>query len=492
VDNGHDLELLIKSRIPLIEIASHEEQRALHLLRGVCCRLGKPIFKWTITEGLQRLDRPYAAQRYNAKPTDVLGHIKAARQPGVYVLIDFHPYLDEPKHVRLLKDIALAYDQAERTIVLHSHAMELPGELRRLSARFELAMPDQPELQKLVRHVATEWARQHGGRRVRADRQAFELLVQNLSGLTITDAQRLARNVIYDDGAITSSDVPVVMQAKYQLLQKGGVLSFAYDTAQFSDIGGMHRLKRWLEQRQAAFKDRQGLHDLDAPKGILLLGVQGCGKSLAAKAAAGVFGVPLLRLDFGSLFNKYYGETERNLREALKTAEVMAPCVLWMDEIEKGLAPQDTNSGTSRRVLGTLLTWMAEKTKPVFMVATANDISSLPPELVRKGRFDEIFFVDLPTQNTRSVIWTVHLQRRHLSPERFELHQLAAASDGFSGSEIEQAVVSALYAAHAQDQDLTTAHLLEEIKQTRPLSVVMAEQIQGLRAWAATRTVPSD
>jgi SpoVK/Ycf46/Vps4 family AAA+-type ATPase len=268
------------------------------------------------------------------------------------------------------------------------------------------------------------------------------------------------------------------------------VLSYEYDTARFADIGGFRKLKVWLQQRRAAFTGTNS--QLDPPKGILLIGVQGCGKSLAAKAAAGIFGVPLLRLDFASLYNKYHGETERNLRESLATAEVMAPCVLWIDELEKGIATGAEDGGTSKRVLGSFLTWMAERSQNLLVVATANDISALPPELVRKGRFDEIFFVDLPTPMNRSDILRIHLSKRNLDPSQFGLPQLVAATEGFSGAELEQGVVAALYAAHALKQDPGTAHVLAEFAKTKPLSVVMSERIHGLRAWARDRTVPVD
>jgi SpoVK/Ycf46/Vps4 family AAA+-type ATPase len=282
------------------------------------------------------------------------------------------------------------------------------------------------------------------------------------------------------------------MHAKYELLGRDTLLSFEYETAKFSEVGGMARLKQWLEVRRNFFLGEDT--SLDPPKGILLLGVQGCGKSLAAKAAAGIFGVPLLRFDFGVLYNKYYGETERNLRRALETAGLMSPCVLWMDEIEKGVATSSTDDddGLSRRVLGELLTWMSEKKKPVFLVATANDILRLPPELIRKGRFDEIFFVDLPSAQNRRDILTIHLRKRNLDPARFDLEALIKATDGFSGSEIEQAVVSAMYTAHAQGREVSQADLLAEFQQTRPLSVVMAEKVEALREWASTRTVACD
>jgi len=315
--------------------------------------------------------------------------------------------------------------------------------------------------------------------------------VRNLAGLTATDARRLARMAVAD-GALSKSDIAAVMTAKYQLLDQGGVLHFEHDTLSFAQVAGLERLKRWLAQRRAAFLDPKANPALDVPKGILLLGVQGCGKSLAAKAAAGLFGVPLLRLDFGALYNKYYGETERNVREALKTAEVMAPCVLWLDEIEKGIASGGQDDGLSKRVLGTLLTWMAERRSPVFLAATANDIEQLPPELLRKGRFDEIFFVDLPTANARAEIFGIQLRARQLDPGPFDHAAVVAATEGFSGAEVEQVVVAALYSAHARHEKLATHHLLEEIRQTRPLSVVMAERVRALREWASGRTVSAD
>jgi len=281
------------------------------------------------------------------------------------------------------------------------------------------------------------------------------------------------------------------MQAKYRLLNKDDILSFEFETAHFSDLGGMEKLKNWLKQRESIFTQKTS-SVLDTPKGILLLGVQGCGKSLAAKTVAGIWGIPLLRLDFGRLYDKYVGETEKNLRQALKTAEVMSPCVLWIDELEKGIASGNDDQGTSRRLLGSLLTWMSEKSIRVFIVATANQIEALPPELIRKGRLDEIFFVDLPKSTGREHIFKIHFEKREIGYSQIDLSQIAAASNGFSGSEIEQVVVSALYACHGTNISLNTKIILQEINNTRPLSVVMAEQIQDLRQWASERTVPVD
>ena len=304
-------------------------------------------------------------------------------------------------------------------------------------------------------------------------------------------ASRVLRRRLHDHFELSRAhDLPVLMQAKYDLLNRSGVLSFEYDTARFADLGGMARLKEWLRRRRAAFDG--SAPQFDPPKGVLLLGVQGCGKSVAARAAAGIYGVPLLRLDFAAVHNKYVGESERNLRETLATADVMSPCVLWIDEIEKGVATGDGDSGTSRRILGTFLTWLAEKKTRVFVVATANDISALPPELIRKGRFDEIFFVDLPTAPIRAEIFAIHLKRRKHPVERFDLHKLAAESDRYSGAEIEQAIVAAAYTAHAEGKALETAHILAELGSTRPLAVVRAEKVHALRVWAKERTVPTD
>lgn len=496
MDQRHDLELILRSRSPIVVIETQDEARILEMLQSISIAStgGEyvPVFRWTITDGLQRLDIALEPQTMNSQPTDVLKHIRAVAKPGLYILLDFHPFLEDPVHVRLLKDICIRYPEIARQIVLISHKVKLPRELESYSARVDLALPSEAERRKIVERVADEWSKENHGSRVQADSKAHKLLIQNLAGLTYADTERLARNAVFHDGAITKSDLPEVMKAKYELLNRGGALQFEYDTARFRDVGGMARLKTWLSQRKSAFRRDGTAAHLDPPKGILLIGIQGCGKSLAAKATAGIFGVPLLRLDFGSLYDKYHGETERKLRESLSTADVMSPCVLWIDEIEKGLAGRGGETGTTQRVLGTFLTWLAEKKSTVFVVATANDITAMPPELVRKGRFDEIFFVDLPGKDVRATIFAIHLDARGKALKDFDIDRLATISKGFSGAEIEQAVVSALYAAHAKDQALCTEHLEQEIQQTKPLSVVMSERVSALRQWAEGRTVPCD
>lgn len=488
--SGHDLELLLRSRVPLILIETHDERRACQLIAALALRVQRPAFSWSLTQGLTRLDlqggHPMAGSR---EPERALAQITLSRSPGIYVLLDFHPHVEDPARVRQLKEIALDYAGVGHTLVFVSHAFELPGELAPYAARFELSLPDRDTLRAWVNEEAGSWSASRGGRRVRGDERILERLLDRLEGLTEADARRLIRNAIVDDGAITETDLAPVMQAKYQLLGQGGALSFELETARFGEVGGLQRLKRWLLQRRETFLNPDGV--LPPPRGLLLVGVQGGGKSLAAKAIAGLWALPLLRFDVGALYNKFFGETERNLREALRTAEAMAPCVLWIDEIEKAISAGEHDSGTSQRVLGTLLTWMAERRSAVFLVATANRIEALPPELIRKGRLDEIFFVDLPGAEIRAEIFRIHLERRGQDPAAFNLQALAGATEGYSGAEIEQAVVAALYLARELDAPLDGAMILTEVRRTRPLSVVMAEPLARLRHWAAERTVPA-
>jgi hypothetical protein len=484
-----DLEILLRSRVPLVVIESRDEMEVLKALTRACGgSAALPLFQWTVTDGLKRLDLPGStAQRTLTEPIDILKHIRATGTAGVYALLDFHPYLNDSRLVRFIKDIAQEYPRCPRTVVLISYAIDIPREIEHISARCRLALPDRNERRQIVEDVARQWMREHARQSIKVDRHALALLVENLHGLTRSHTERLARKAIFDDGALSASSIPAMMQAKYELLNHNGILQYEHDTAQFADVGGLAHLKAWLEKRRAAFDGTAPA--LDAPKGVMLLGVQGCGKSLAARACAGIFNVPLLRLDCGALFDKFVGETERNLRESLATADLLAPGVLWVDEIEKGFASGEHDGGATRRVLGTFLTWLAEKNSRIFVVATANDISALPPELVRKGRFDEIFFVDLPDSATRAEILRIHASRRDIVLDAATLRSLAEACEGFSGAEIEQAVVATLYTAHAQHAAPTAAMLCAEIAATHPLAVVMAEKIGALRGWAADRTV---
>lgn len=489
---------MIRASTPLLVIESAEETRVVEGFRHAMAQALRPLYRWSITGGLERLDLdteadPDEESRAAPDASMTLQAIKSQRQAGVYLLLDFQGYLRYPMALRLLREIVMRQDCAEHVIVLVGTAIELPEELAAAATRFTFALPDAGALAALLREEAFNYSRHADGRRVEVDADAARAIVRNLRGLTLAAARRIVRNLIHNDGALNAADLPELARAKHALLDRDNLLHFEYETAQFADIGGLGRLKRWIAQRKPAFLGEKTPIELDPPKGVLLLGVQGCGKSLAAKAMAGGFGVPLLRLDIGTLYNKYHGETERNLRAALHNAELLAPCVLWIDEVEKALSTTGSDDGVSRRVLGYLLTWMAERQAPVFLVATANDVQALPAELLRKGRFDETFFVDLPDAATRAEILRMHLARRRLDPAACDLTALAAACGGFSGAEIEQVVVAALYAAAADARrQPTQAQLLAEIRNTRPLSVLMAEKVAALRQWARERTVSAD
>jgi hypothetical protein len=494
-DPRRELEMLLASRFALIVIESREEARVLAVVREASLKArrgrGWGVFQWTVTEGLQRMDVDMGgSQRTLAEPAQLLKHLKATPMPGIYVLLDFHPYLSDPINVRMLKDVAQGYDQVARTVVLMSHEVTLPEELESFATRMHLALPSANERQMIVRRVAQVWSKANPGKAAVIEPNALAKLVDNLSGLTAADAERLCRQAIFDDGALTMSDLQGVLAGKYQLLNRGGTLTYEPDTARFADVAGMQNLRNWLTSRKPAFDG--SAPELDPPKGVLLLGVQGCGKSLAARAAAGIFGVPLVRLDFGALYSKWSGESEKNLRESLDSAQALAPCVLWIDEIEKALADGEGDSGTSRRVLGTFLTWLAEQRARIFVVATANDISALPPELIRKGRLDEIFFVDLPDDAARAAILAIHARKRSVPLSPQEALALAKRSAGFSGAELEQAIVAALYSARAGGHPVTAVSIAHELQTTKPLSVVMAEKIEALREWARDRTVPAE
>jgi len=489
-----DLTALIRANTPLIVIETQDEARVVELFRQALSQVWRALYRWSITEGLRRIDMDREDEAEGPPDASAaLQAMKQADQRGIYLLLDFHPYLGYASSQRQLRDIVQRRHTLPHVVVLVGSKIELPAELDALAVRFSPRLPDANALLKLVREEAAHYAREHGGRRVEADADAVRQIVRNLQGLSLTDAQRIARQLIFADGALNADDLPQLARLKFELLNRSGHLHYEYDAAQFAEVAGAARLKRWIEQRRAVFVSGNAPPGLDPPKGMLLLGVQGCGKSMLAKATAAGFGVPLLRLDFGTLYDKYHGETEKNLRAALASAEQLAPCVLWIDEIEKGLASGGgEDGGVSRRVLGYLLTWMAERKGAVFIVATANQVHELPAELLRKGRFDEIFFVDLPSPDARVEVLRVHLSRRRLDADAFNLPALSAAAHGFSGAELEQAIVSALYAAHAEQRALDTELVMQEIRGTRPLSVIMAEQVQALRDWASERTVPAD
>lgn len=484
----NDLSLILDAKIPIVVVESHDERRVLALLLRFAMQRQLAFYEWRVTRGLHLggFGAGVADSSSLREPEPLLKHIASNSGPSLYVLCDFHPYLEnEPTTVRYLKDIALDHETLGNTIVLLSHELTVPAELGRLTAKFDLRLPSDEELMALIRSQAKDWAEQNQGKKVRTDNDTLKRLIANLRGVSHADAKVLIRHAIYGDGAITESDIPAVNRLKFELLDSEGVLRFEYDTEEMDAVAGLDTLKHWLELRRNAFV----ANSEDQPKGIMLLGVQGGGKSLAAKAVAGYWGLPLLRLDFGTLYNKFFGETERNLRNSLKQAELMSPCVLWMDEIEKGLATGDSDNATSRRVLSTLLTWMAENDSQVFIVATSNDITQLPPELVRKERLDEVFFVDLPDATVRAEIFRIHLEKRDIKHADFDLALLAETADGFTGAEIEEAIVSARYLAGSREGTVTQADVEAALNRTYPMSVMRGESIAALRNWADGRTV---
>ena len=492
--NENDLKILLRSSAPLMVLETFDEASAVNLLTRFFREAALPAWRWSLTEGLQPLGFGLTLKdpESYSDPEAMLKFVKTYRKPAAFVLCDFHHHFDEPKFIRYIKDIALMSANGFHRVIFVSYQLRLPPELSRYAVSIPVSVPNDEEILAIIREEARRWSQKNGHEKIKTDNESLDKLVNNLKGLPHQDVRRLAHGAIADDGAITEADLPEVTKAKFELMDMAGVLHYEFSTAHLREVAGLNVLKKWLEDRRLAARSESQSVQLEPPKGVLLFGVQGGGKSLAAKAIAGVWGLPLLRLDMAALFNKFVGETERNLREALKLANLMAPCVLWIDEIEKGMAEGAENSGTSKRLLGTLLTWMAERKAPVFMVATSNDISQLPPELIRKGRFDEIFFVDLPEHEVRVNIFRIHLEKRGLSPQDFDLGILATATEGFTGAEIEQAVVSAAYTASARACDVATELVLSAVQQTRPLSVVMAERIAQLRAWAAERAVTAN
>ena len=483
MDNSRDLAVLLESRHPLILAETGEEERFLALVRRAAAELELPVWLWSATTGLAREGHP--AQYHTRPAVRALDFISFLDAPGVFVFADAHPALEDPLVVRRVKEVAQAA-AAGKTLVLTAPSHRVPPELAGLAHRWRLRPPDNDELRSLIEATLEDFRRRGFGVTIAGNDIAA--LVEALSGLTVREAERLLLGAA-DDGILDGNDVASVRSGKAELLLGDGILELvATDGMTMEAVGGFDHLKQWLAIRsKAAAAEAAGL---DPPRGMLLTGIPGCGKSFVAKAVAGSWGLPLILLDPARLYGKYVGESEQRLDSALAKVEAMSPVVLWIDEIEKGFAVGgEGDGGISRRLLGTFLRWMQERPGEVFMVATANDVGSLPPELLRKGRFDEVFFVDLPGDEAREQIVRLHLARRDLDPETFPIELLAKSADGFSGAEIETAVVGALYRAFADDAALTTDDLLAEIAGTVPLSVARAEDIARLRAWADQRAV---
>lgn len=490
MDRFNDLEILIDSQYPIICIETHEEARAEDLLSRICQNMGLPFFHWVATEGLTRSGEPQAVYKTNTA-MEALNFISSSSLDAVYMFKDLHRYFDSPIMVRKLRDICHGFRQKRKSLILTAPSFDIPPELAKEVVFFDLALPSADELKKLILQVVRNVSKRRQIT-VELDGTTERRLVQSLQGLTLNEAERVLTRAMVHDGKLGADDLPRIIDAKKQKISQSDLIDFFPLQDEFDDIGGLNNLKKWLGLRKDAFSEEAKRFGIDPPRGVLLLGIQGCGKSLMAKAIAQDWELPLLRLDTGSLYSKFIGETESNVREAIRLAEALAPVVLWIDEIEKAFtAPNgsDADGGVSARLLGTFLSWMQEKRAPVFVVATTNNIALLPPELLRKGRFDEIFFVDLPAAQERAEIFRLQLQRRKRDPAAFDLQALAAAAEGFSGAEMEQGIVSALYAAFSARRQLTTDDILHELKSTRPLSLTMKEPIDQMRRWAEGRTV---
>lgn len=483
----HDLEILIESDRQLIVLETEREGCFIEGFKRLAKRSHRAYYQWRLTQGLERLAPGYETQAFNREFDKLFGQILKTELASVYVLVDFHHQLSEPLAIRFIKDVLLQTPQ--HTLILLSSSVELPDELRSLATHYKLQLPTPAQLKGLVNDLAVSYKSETSHTLKASDKGIVNRLVKQLCGLSERDAERLARHAIWNDGVIDQTDLDDIAKHKFELLNENNALNLELDYEELDNIAGFSKLKEWLNMRRKVFIGEVKLPGGDIPKGMLLLGVQGCGKSMAAKAVAGSWELPLLHLDFGTLYNRFYGQTEENMRTALEVAEKMAPCVLWLDEVEKGMSAVSSSDDVSKRLLGTFLTWLAEKDDSVFVVATANDVSALPPELLRKGRFDEVFFVDLPSPEERRLILEIHLKRRELSSKGLDLSQIANQAEGFSGAELEQLIVSAVYQSYAQKAPLSSELLSQLADQTQPLSVLMAEKIQALQHWAEGRAV---
>jgi AAA+ superfamily predicted ATPase len=491
LDDVRDLEILVRANHSLIVLDTDEPERAEPLVRWVADRLALPFVGWAPDRGLFRHDIAKFTVEDSGDPLKCLDYVLAGKGETLYFLEGFAPKLDDALVVHKLATAALQLSNHRGAVLMNAHAAALPVPLQRLATTLRLPPPSPEQYYEFVRQLLSDLKRRMPVK-VKLSGEEVARLLSHLQGLTLFEVKKILTKVVVEDGSFTAEDIPRIAEAKKEIVERSRVLEYFAAEERMSEVAGLANLKDWLAKRKAAFTEPQRAKQfgLSPPRGILLIGVQGCGKSMCAKAIAKEWQLPLIRLDPSNLYNKYFGESEKNLKRATRTAEAMAPIVLWIDEMEKALAqggPDD--SGTTQRIFGSFLSWMQEKKPGVFVVATSNDISKLPPELVRKGRFDEIFFVDLPVQNVRETILAVHLSKRGRDPAGFALAELAARMEGFSGAEIEQVVLSALYAAFAQGAEIADRHLQDEIARTVPLSTTMAEPIAALREWARKRAV---
>ncbi|HVY71121.1 MAG TPA: AAA family ATPase [Verrucomicrobiae bacterium] len=493
---AEEIETLIRARYPILYIVSSEEARVQGLVTEIAHRRQKRVWEWSCTNGLVPGGTSIQSQKTRGNPSKdplvALDQVIDQVEPAIFLFKDLHPYLTKSNItvIRKLKEIALQLKNSLKTIILVSPTLEIPVELEKEVTMLNFPLPDREELRALLDRIVQE-IKQFKQVQIDLDDVGTERLLQAALGLTLNEAENVFAKIIVKDQRLSGEDINEVFAEKQQIIRKSGLLEYYSTTETFSDIGGLDLLKDWLQKRAAAFTEDARAFGLPAPKGILLLGVQGCGKSLCAKAVSCQWQLPLLRFDMGRMFGSLVGSSEENVRRAIAVAESVAPAILWVDEIDKAFAGSQgsgtSDGGTTARVFGTFLTWLSEKTAPVFVVASANNIAQLPPELMRKGRLDELFFVDLPAVTEREEIFRIHLAKRGRDPRHFDAAQLAALAENYSGAEIEQAIISALYDAFYASRDVTQEDLVESLRQTVPLSRTMAEQINQLRSWARGR-----
>ncbi len=482
-----DFETLVRSYHPVIAIDTIEEDRVEGLLERAATDLGMTLMEWSVTTGLRR--RGQAQEVYGtADPSQALSYMAESGDGSIYWLKDFAPHLKAPKVIRQLRDVSdrLADAQTATTLVLSGAGLELAPEVAPTATSYELPMPSPAEYGEAIDWVidSVAW---RDGKQIDTSALDRSQLVSALSGMTLAQSRQAIAYAALNDGRLGNEDLAGVLAMKAKMINESGVLEFFPAEANRPELGGFAGLKAWLEDARMGFSEGAEAFNLTPPKGILIVGVQGCGKSLAARVIARQWALPLLKLEAGRLYDGLVGQSEKNFRRATGLAESIAPDVLWIDEIEKGFAPTsgDSDGGLSQRIFGAFLTWLQEKQPGVFVVATANDLSKLPPELQRKGRFDEIFFVDLPTAAARGEIWSIQLHAHNQDPAAFDLAGLVAASDGFTGAEIEQCVVSSLYSALRTQAAPSTELLLTALAATVPLSVARRADIEALRAQAS-------
>jgi SpoVK/Ycf46/Vps4 family AAA+-type ATPase len=488
-----ELNILVQAQYPLIYLITPEEERAEQAIEKIAKDNTeyKKVFVWTVTRGMVEYGQPRSSTQHNTvSPEAAIEWTTRQKEGGIYIFKDLHPFIDGPVITRWLRDAIATFKGSDKVIILMSPVQTVPIELEKEVVVLDYPLPNLAELNQVLSD------RLLVSKTKRLDTETREKLLKAALGLTKDEAEKVYRKAQVKAGRLTGEEVNIVLSEKKQLIRRNGILEYIEEDETINSVGGLEELKRWLTQRSNAFTERAREYGLPQPKGMLILGVPGCGKSLIAKTTSRLWGLPLLRLDMGRVYDgSTVGRSEANLRNALKTAESISPAILFIDELDKAFAggsgSGDSDGGTSGRIFGSFLTWMQEKKSPVFVMATANRVERLPGEFLRKGRFDEIFFVDLPSSAERQDIFKIHLGKRRSDISRFDLEQLTKVSDGFSGAEIEQAIIAAMYDAFAQDREFTQLDIIAAIKATLPLSRTMTEQVTALRDWAGQRARPA-